>query len=170
MKVCPKLSSRALAVTAVAFTLAAALPLYAEKPDVRAKIIVPSGVPAGAKATLVVELTLGPTWHVNSHTPSESFLIPTNLSLTTSAGTLSPVRYPPQVERQFSFSEKPLRVYEGTVRFETDLELSPAAAGTAAITGTLSYQACNNQQCFAPAKIPLDANIVIARSTSASPK
>jgi hypothetical protein len=58
MKVCPKLSSRALAVTAVAFTLAAALPLYAEKPDVRAKIIVPSGISAGAKATLVVELTL----------------------------------------------------------------------------------------------------------------
>ena len=162
MKFCPKLSSCALAVTAVAVALAAALPLDAETPDVRAQIIVPSGVPAGAKATVAVELTLGSNWHVNSHTPSESFLIPTDLSLTTSAGTLSPVRYPPQVERRFSFSEKPLRVYEGTVRFETDLALPAGAAGKASIAGSLSYQACNEHQCFAPARIPLDASIVIS--------
>ncbi len=164
MKSRPTLSSRALATTAAVIVLAttATLPLHAEKPDVRAKIIVPASAPAGAKSTLAVELTLGPQWHVNSHTPSETFLIPTDLSLTTSAGTLSPVRYPSQVERRFSFSEKPLRVYEGTVRFETDLDLPSTAAGKAAIAGTLSYQACNDRQCFAPAKIPLDATIGIS--------
>ena len=143
----------------------AAPPLSAEKPDVRARLIAPSGAPAGTRVTLAVELTLGPHWHVNSHTPAETFLIPTELSLTTSAGTLSAVRYPAQVERRFAFSEKPLRVYEGTVRFEADLEIPPNAAERASIAGALAYQACNEQQCFAPAKLPVDAVVVVTRAT-----
>ncbi len=115
-------------LAAIVLALAGALPLLAEKPDVHARLIVPASAPAGAKTTLAVELTIGPHWHVNSHTPAESFLVPTDLSLTTSAGTLSAVRYPAQVERRFAFSDKPLRVYEGTVRFEVDLEVAPNAA------------------------------------------
>jgi len=142
---------------------AAAPPLSAEKPDVRARLVAPPGAPAGAKVAVAVELTLGPHWHVNSHTPAETFLIPTELTLTTTAGTLSAVRYPAQVERRFAFSEKPLRVYEGTVRFEADLEIPANGAASATVTGSLSYQACNEQQCFAPAKIPLDAVVDITR-------
>jgi thioredoxin:protein disulfide reductase len=139
------------------------LPLIAEKPDVRAKITAPAGLAAGSKATLIVEMTLGANWHVNSHTPSEKYLIPTNVTLTTSVvGTLSPIRYPKDVERSFSFAEKPLRVYEGSVRFETDLELPAGAGGKVSIVGTLSYQACNDRQCFPPAQIPLEASIVIS--------
>ena len=150
--------------TVIVLAIATApLALLAEKPDVRARIIAPPGAQAGAKVTLAVELTLGPHWHVNSHTPAETFLIPTELSLTTSAGTLSAVRYPAQVERRFAFSEKPLRVYEGTVRFEADLEIPASGAESATVAGSLSYQACNEQQCFAPAKIPLDAVVVVTR-------
>ena len=158
---------KALAIGALVLA-AVTLPLLAEKPDVRAELIAPPSLSAGTRAVLVVELTLGPRWHVNSHTPSEIFLVPTELTLATSAGTLSPVRYPPQVERRFSFSEKPLLVYEGTVRFETDLELPATAAASASITGTLSYQACNDQQCFPPAKISLSATIVIASPKSST--
>ena len=148
----------------IVLTIAAgAVPLSAEKPDVRARLIAPPGGQAGARVTLVVELTLGPHWHVNSHTPAETFLIPTELSLTMSAGTVSAVRYPAQVERRFAFSEKPLRVYEGTVRFEADLEMPANGAESATVAGSLSYQACNEQQCFAPAKMPLDAVVVVIR-------
>ena len=165
-----KLARRILVVMAVACAFAARVrPLDAQKPDVRANLIVPPSVPAGARATLYVELSLGPNWHVNSHTPSEAFLVPTDLSLSTSAGTLSPVRYPPQVERRFSFSEKALQVYEGTVRFETDLSLPADARGKASISGALFYQACNDHQCFPPAKIPLGADIVISQARKADP-
>ncbi len=156
-------SRRRLAVAAVAWSIGTPS-LHAEKPDVRAKIIAPATLAAEGKATLVVELALGPQWHVNSHTPSETFLIPTDLVLKTSLGSLSPVRYPAQVERRFSFSEKPLRVYEGTVRFEADLELPATSAGQVSIGGALAYQACNDRQCFAPTKIPLDATIVVSRA------
>ncbi len=155
--------SKTLRLATLAFAIAGPLPLFAEKPDVHARILVPASAAPGAKTTVVVELTVGPHWHVNSHTPAETFLVPTDLSLTTSAGTLSPVRYPAQAERRFSFSDKPLRVYEGTVRFETDLEIPPGAPESISIAGVLAYQACNEQQCFAPAKIPLGAAVSVER-------
>jgi DsbC/DsbD-like thiol-disulfide interchange protein len=145
---------------------AAALPsrvgLGADSPDVRAAIISPARVAAGSRASVSVEMTLGKNWHVNSHSPSEKYLIPTDLTLTSSVGTLSPIRYPKDVEKRFSFADKPLRVYEGTVRFETDLEVPAGASDKISIAGTLSYQACNDQQCFAPARLPLEASIVIS--------
>jgi Disulphide bond corrector protein DsbC len=153
---------RSLLLAFLAAALLSRFPLAAERPDVRAAIISPARVAAGSKATLIVEMTLGTNWHVNSHTPSEKYLIPTDVTLTTSVGTLSPIRYPKDVEKRFSFADKPLRVYEGTVRFETDLEVPAVPRDKVSIAGTLSYQACNDQQCFAPAKLPLEASIVIS--------
>jgi DsbC/DsbD-like thiol-disulfide interchange protein len=158
-------------VTSVLFLAAVAfLPSNlraAEKPDVRARLIAPARVGAGTKATLVVEMAIGEHWHVNSHIPSEPYLIPTVVALTASRGNLSAVRYPKDVERRFEFADQPLRVYEGTVRFEADLEV-PAGSGDASIAGDLSYQACNERQCFAPAKIRLDATIVTSSAFASS--
>ena len=130
-------------------------------PDINAKLAAPPEIKAGAKTTIAVEMTIGPGWHVNSHTPSEPYLIPTAASLTASAGSLSPVRYAKDEEKKFTFSDKPLRVYTGTVRFETDLEVPAGASGEVSVEGNLSYQACNDQQCFPPAKIPLKATAKI---------
>ncbi len=138
----------------------------AGQPDVKAKLVAPASMAPGAKATVAVEMALGPGWHVNAHVPSEKFLIPTDAALSASPGAVSAVRYPKDVERRFAFSEKPLNVYEGTVRFEAELELSAKTAGKVALTGTLSYQACNDKQCFAPAKIPLSATVAIAPSAA----
>ncbi|MFI5181676.1 MAG: protein-disulfide reductase DsbD domain-containing protein [Thermoanaerobaculia bacterium] len=142
-------------------------PPDASKPDVKAALLAPRAAAPGSKTTVVVELTLGRGWHVNSHTPSESFLIPTNVTLASGTGRLSSVRYPKHVEKRFAFWEKPLAVYEGTVRFEADLEVPSGAAGKVAISGQLSYQACNDQQCFAPAKIPLEASVGLAPPSKA---
>jgi hypothetical protein len=160
---------RSLLLALLAAALLFRLSLAVERPDVRAAIISPARVAAGSKATLIVEMTLGANWHVNSHTPSEKYLIPTDVTLTTSVGTLASIRYPKDVEKRFSFADKPLRVYEGTVRFETDLEVPVGASGKVSIAGSLAYQACNDQQCFAPAKIPLEASLVISVGGSPSP-
>lgn len=143
-------------------SLALALSPSAERPDVRAKVDAPVSLVAGARGTIAVEMNLGSGWHVNSHTPSEAYLIPTSVTLTVSRGTLSAVRYPKDVEKRFSFSDKPLRVYEGTVRFEADLDLPAEATGPVSIRGNLSYQACNDRQCFAPAKIPMEASVAVS--------
>ena len=156
------LPCRSLFLAFPAAALLSRFGLGAERPDVRAAIVSPARVAAGSRATVSVEMTLGKNWHVNSHSPSEKYLIPTDLTLTSSVGTLSPIRYPKDVEKRFAFADKPLRVYEGTVRFETDLEVPAGASDKISIAATLSYQACNDQQCFAPAKLPLKASIVIS--------
>jgi thioredoxin:protein disulfide reductase len=147
-------------LTAIAI-LATSPSLLAQKPDVKVRLVPPASAVAGAKTTVVVEMTLGPKWHVNSHTPAEDFLIPTDLTLKASAGKLSPIRYPKHVEKKFAFSDKPLRVYEGTVRFETDLDLAAGANGMVSLSGTLGYQACNDEQCFMPEKVPLEAKLEV---------
>jgi cytochrome c biogenesis protein CcmG, thiol:disulfide interchange protein DsbE len=136
----------------------------APKPDVRARLVAPAAAVPGTRTPLVIELTVGPRWHVNSHTPSDSYLIPTNLALTVSGGTLSPIRYPSDVERRFEFSDKPVRVYEGMTHLEADLDL-PRETGDVRVGGELSYQACNERQCFAPEKIALEAKILVGGGT-----
>ncbi len=149
-------------VLAAAATLAASLSLEAQpKPDVKARLVLPASAAPGTKTTVVVEMTLGPKWHVNAHKPSEDFLIPTDVTLKASEGKLSPIRYPKDVAKKFAFSEKPLKVYEGTVRFEADLELPSTAKGVISLTGTLGYQACTDEQCFMPEKAPLEAKLPV---------
>jgi cytochrome c biogenesis DsbD-like protein len=139
----------------------------AEKPDVGATVALPARLAAGSKTTVVVEMAIGPGWHVNSHTPSDKFLIPTDVALVTTAGALSAFRYPKDVAKTFSFSDKPLKIYEGTVRFEADLDLPAAASGEVSVHGSLTYQACNDRQCFAPAKISLEATAAVSGANAA---
>jgi len=150
---------RRAAALAVGALLAAASAARAEKPEVTARLVVPASAPAGSRVPIAVELTVGKGWHVNSHTPAEKFLIPTDLALAASTGTLSAVRYPRDVEIRPAFADAAMRVYEGTVRFECDLDLPPDARSSARVTGSLSFQACNDRQCFAPAKIALEGSI-----------
>jgi Disulphide bond corrector protein DsbC len=154
-------ASRLLPIVLIAASLALALPA-SEGADVRARILAPSRVASGSKTTLTVEMTIAAGLHVNSHSPSEPYLIPTAVSLKTSVGSLSPVRYPKDVEKSFSFSDKPLRVYEGVIRIQADLELPGDARGSVSVTGELSYQACNDKQCFPPKKPPLESRIPVS--------
>ncbi len=113
----------------------------------------------------MIEMTLGPGWHVNSHTPAQRYLIPTAATLASSVGTLAEVHYPKQVEKRFEFADEPLAVYEGTVQFESELAVPATAAGRISLTGILAYQPCNDRQCFPPAKVNLETTILIARAS-----
>ncbi len=148
-----------IAIPGLALVAAFPAPLRAQKPDVSVRLIVPESAAAGSRAPVAVEMTVGPGWHVNSHTPAEKFLIPTDVDLSATAGTLSPVRYPPHVERRFEFADGVLRVYEGTVRFESELALPADVGGQVTLAGTVKYQACNERQCFPPSKVPVEAKL-----------
>jgi DsbC/DsbD-like thiol-disulfide interchange protein len=111
---------------------------------------------------VVLELTLGPGWHVNSNRPLQSFLIPTTATLTTSNGTLSDVHYPEPIKKRFEFSDELLAVYQGTVRFESELALPATATGKVTLGGVLAYQPCNDSQCFPPARTILNATVDVA--------
>jgi hypothetical protein len=68
------------------------------------------------------------------------------------------VAYPKPQFMKLPFSEKPVSVYTGTFDLTTSFRVSPtAAAGPAAVTGKLRYQACNDRMCLPPKN--LDVNI-----------
>ncbi|HJQ85786.1 MAG TPA: protein-disulfide reductase DsbD domain-containing protein, partial [Candidatus Binatia bacterium] len=94
---------------------------------------------AGERA--VVEVTIAPGWHVNSHAPRDEFLIPTSVTLTPPPGVKAgEVEYPAPVERRLKFGgDKTFQLYEGTVRLTAPLDGTPAPGGPP-LRATLRYQ------------------------------
>lgn len=119
---------------------------------------------AGTSFRLVVVADVRQGWHVNSHTPNEDFLIPTQVSLFPVPGlTVSPPKYPAHREMKFAFSEKPLAVYEGRVLFRFDGTVDALAIpGPRTLTATVEFQPCNDEQCLPPAKVTATLDLEVA--------
>ncbi|HVN83515.1 MAG TPA: cytochrome c biogenesis protein CcdA [Candidatus Binatia bacterium] len=107
-------------------------------------------------------------WHINAHQPSDSFLIPTEVTLTLPAGvTAEPIQYPRPDRKRFAFAGKELLVYEGKLGIATGLHI-PAdfAAASIRVAAVLRYQACNDSLCLRPTTA--EAELVIPISTEAA--
>ena len=92
-------------------------------------------------------------WHIQSHTPSLDYLIPTVLTLDLPDGWAdAKIEYPPHRMWTAQFEpDQPLAVYEGRVRFLATVEV-PAdwKEDTAEVVARLRYQACDDRQCLPP--------------------
>jgi uncharacterized protein YcnI len=118
---------------------------------------------------VVVEIARG--FHVNSHKPSDQYLIPTTLTAQLPAGfQLRDTIYPDGKLEKFSFSpNKPLDVYTGTVTLRLGLAAgADAVLGIATIPITLRYQACNDTTCLQPVKLPVEVKLEVASSGTKS--
>jgi thiol:disulfide interchange protein DsbD len=121
-------------------------------------------VPAGRAFEIAVVAKISPGFHINAHVPSEDYLIPTKITAELPPGVLVvETTYPRGVMRAFRFSKTPLRVYEGSftvrmkLRANTSAPLGPQKVGL-----TVGYQACNQDACLPPTKIPVTADLEIA--------
>lgn len=122
-------------------------------------------VPRGAdfQVAIVVEIAHG--FHMNSHKPSDEYLIPTTVTPQLPAGfRLTDTIYPNGRLEKFSFSpNKPLDVYTGSVTLRLRLATQPnAPLGMATIPLTLRYQACNDAACLPPVKVPVTVQFQVA--------
>jgi thiol:disulfide interchange protein DsbD len=121
-------------------------------------------VPRGRAFEIAVIAKITPGFHVNAHQPSEDYLIPTKITADLPHGiSLVETTYPRGVMRAFSFSKTPLRVYETsfTVRMKLRADNS-APLGHQKIPLTVAYQACNQDACLPPTKLPMNADLEIA--------
>jgi DsbC/DsbD-like thiol-disulfide interchange protein len=121
------------------------------------------------QAAVVVEIARG--FHMNSHQPSESYLIPTTLTAEIPAGIkLIDTIYPPGKLEKFAFSPtKPLDVYTGSVTLRLRLALtSDAPIGTMTIPAKLRYQACNDVACLRPVTVPVNIQLKVAEAGAKS--
>lgn len=153
------------ALSAALWCIAAMAHAQQAKEDVVAASVVwnASGVQAGSAIRAAVVLDIKEGWHINGNKPLEEFLIPTALTFEPVEGaTAVQSVYPEAKNVAFSFSDKPLAVYEGSVAIGVEFSVAPdAAPGTLTVKSTLRYQACNDKQCLAPAKLPLEFSIPI---------
>jgi DsbC/DsbD-like thiol-disulfide interchange protein len=122
-------------------------------------------VPQGRsfEVALVVEIARG--FHMNSHKPSEEYLIPTTITPQLPAAfKLLDTIYPTGRLEKFTFSPaKPLDVYTGSVTFKLKLlAQANAPLGPAAIPVILRYQACNDAACLPPVKVPVNVQLEVA--------
>ena len=116
-------------------------------------------VKKGASGAGLVQLTINGGYHINSNRPSEAYLIATALKIQPQAGfTVGGVIYPKAKLQKFSFSEKPLSVYEGSVALKFTVRAAPSAVNQT-LKGKLTIQACNDQQCLRPQTV--DVNIPV---------
>jgi hypothetical protein len=122
-------------------------------------------VPAGKEFQVAVVAQILQGFHMNSHKPSEDYLIATTLTAQPPAGIqLLDTIYPDGRNEKFSFSpDKPLNVYTGTVTLRLRLTAkTDAPLGATTLPLTLRYQACNDTTCLPPVKLPVDVKVDIA--------
>jgi Disulphide bond corrector protein DsbC len=127
----------------------------APQPTVKAK--------RGAPATVTLKVSLPAGFHMNSNTPNEPNLIPLTLKWTAGPLEGGAITYPkPELETYTFTAGKPISVVTGAFEVTTKFQVpAAAAAGPAAQTGTLSYQACNDRMCFPPKKIPVNVTVTV---------
>lgn len=106
----------------------------------------------GDTARIAAVITIDDGWHIQSHTPSFEYLIPTEVAFELPAGWPQPdVRYPDHVMWQSEFEEDPLAVYEYETVVHAELDLpADAAAGAVEVPVELIYQACDDRICLPP--------------------
>ena len=128
-------------------------------------------VPRGKSFEIAVVVEIAKGFHMNSHKPTDPYLIPTTLTPQLLSGfDVADTIYPDGHDEKFSFSpNKPLNVYTGKVILRVKLTAHPdAALGPTTIPITLRYQACNDTTCLQPVKIPVDAKFQVAAADAKS--
>ncbi len=117
----------------------------------------------GSEFKIAVIANVDSTWHINSNKPNDKFLIPSVLNISSKQKfILIKSVYPEHHEVNFSFSDKPVAVYEGKVIFGGIVKV-PANIdlGIYTIKIMLDYQACNNQSCMPPSSAESEFTIEI---------
>ncbi|HKF45097.1 MAG TPA: cytochrome c biogenesis protein CcdA [Thermoanaerobaculia bacterium] len=142
------------ACAAVLFLLAAA-GFAAPAPAPASLLKIDARVESGATGkTLVLDAKLEAGWHVNSHHPSEDYLIATSVTVDPAGGVAAgEPKYPEGMLKKFAFAEKPLSVYEGAFSITVPLQGSAEK-----VTGAIEFQACSDTQCLAPASVRFQAS------------
>lgn len=120
----------------------------------------------GGEIKIAVKATIEETWHINSHKPNEEFLIPTVLEIPNDFGiTIVSEKYPGAKNIRFEFSDQPVAVYEGEILLGAVIKIPDnIELGNYDLVVRLSYQACNNQSCLAPAEVQDTVSIEVVNN------
>ena len=124
-------------------------------------------VQKNSEVKVAVKLNIDEGWHINSNTPNEDYLIPTEVIIDSSKIEVMSIQYPEAKNIEFSFSDVPVSVYDSEVFVGVILKV-PATAklGTLEVPIRVTYQACNNATCMAPNDIDTVLTLEVVDNTT----
>jgi cytochrome c biogenesis DsbD-like protein len=121
-------------------------------------------VPAGKPSPVILHFRVAQGLHINSHTPSDKFLIPTDFSISEGAGPdgagvrLNAISYPPGTIISLAFDPNTkLSVYTGEFAIQARIVATP---GDHLVRARLHYQACDQNQCMPPKTIDVPIDVI----------
>jgi thiol:disulfide interchange protein DsbD len=120
----------------------------------------------GDSFQVAIIANIKPGFHINSHKPTDEYLMPTVVKFDETEGIIfGPVQYPePQLIR-FSFSTSKLSVYEGKAAIIAQSQLSDdTSPSDVKVSGKLAYQACDDQKCFMPQAVRFEIPLKIVKA------
>ena len=109
----------------------------------------------GESGDALVRLLITNGYHVNANPPSQPYLKATEIELKPQEGiSVEFITYPDPLLRTFTFSETPLKVYEGETNLKVRLFASKTTKpGKHNLSATLRVQACDEKVCYAPGSL-----------------
>lgn len=116
-------------------------------------------VAAGRDSVIEMHFRVNHGMHINSHTPSQKWLIPTSLRMVPSPDLkLQQADFP--AGGDYSLAAMPkirLRVYTGDFVVRAHILAQP---GQHVLQGTLRYQACDTNSCYPPREAPIAVDVI----------
>src|SRR3984957_18282327 len=157
----PFLHGTLLAGVFLAVSLFAASPAHAIKANELVKIssaTIDPPLKASGSSTLKIAATVIPDWHINSDKPFSEDYIPTKVEVSGPVSvTPGAIKYPPAETMALdpAAGGDKLSVFGGDLKFEVPLKAGADFAPKPgdAITVTIDYQGCNNNECLRPASV-----------------
>jgi DsbC/DsbD-like thiol-disulfide interchange protein len=161
------------AITLLLFVLGVASP---QGVDANARVIFDPlntvTVPMGQSIPVTFSFHIKPGFHVNSHQPTEPELIPTELKFSPPEDlVIAKMQYPAGVLTSFPFDPNTkLSVYSGDIAVKAVVMTAPkATAGNYTVHGELKYQACDNNSCYPPKRLPVQFDVKIGSGARKGP-
>jgi hypothetical protein len=158
--------SAAIALSLASFQTAAQPPLFdgmgrAGVKTAAVEYLFPEQVtlPANTPSTVTLHFRVAPGLHINSHTPKDSYFIPTEFSIPDGSGVrLEGASYPAGADFTLPLDpDTKLSVYSGEFAIQARMV---AAAGNHMVEAKLRYQACDNSACMPPKTITVAMDVV----------
>ena len=112
-------------------------------------------------------------YHINSNKPMTEELIPTTLGFMPPPDlVIAKVQYPAGELTSFPFDPtQKLSVYSGDVIIKAVIiPQRHAPSGTYTVHGEFKYQACDNNACYPPKKLPVQFNLQVAKAKKPRPR
>jgi hypothetical protein len=122
--------------------------------------VAPGSAPGSDEAEVVISLNVKPGWHVYANPTGVEGVPPTRVTLDPGQGmTIRDVAYPAGVAKVLGATgAEKVALYEGKVALRVRLRREPGAKPPAGpFRFTVSYQACNDRACLAPARLKVES-------------